>query len=152
MSVRANLLNMYNGISSSQSEIELLERFWAVFPFWCKNKKAVFFLANTSGLKKISKKWIHMSVRADLLNMNNGISGFLSENEWLERFWAVFPFWCKSKKLYFFSLILLDSKTSQKSRSTCPWEPIYWLCTIEFHFFFWKSGFTRGLEPFFILL
>ena len=31
-------------------------------------------------LKKISKKWIHMSVRANLLNMDNGISGFQSEN------------------------------------------------------------------------
>jgi hypothetical protein len=43
-------------------------------------------------LKKISKKWIHMSVRANLLSMDNRISSFQSKNELLERFLAVFPF------------------------------------------------------------
>jgi len=87
MSVRANLLNMCNGISGFPSENQLLGRFWAVFPFWCRNKKAVFFFADTICLRKISKKWIHMSVRANLLNMCNGISGFQSENQFLGRFW-----------------------------------------------------------------
>jgi len=44
-----------------------------------------------------------MSVRADLLNMDNGISG--SQSEKLERFKAVFYFDFKTKKLYFFSLV-----------------------------------------------
>ena len=56
------------------------------FHFDVKTKKAVFFLADIFCLINISKKWIHMSVRTNLLSMDNEISGFQSENELLERF------------------------------------------------------------------
>ena len=77
-------------------------RFWRVFSFWCKNKNAVFFFADMFCLKKISKKWIYMSVRANLLSMCNGISSFQSDNWFFERFWTGFPFRCKNKKAPFF--------------------------------------------------
>jgi len=59
-----------------------------------------------------------------------------------------FHFDVKTKKLYFFSLILLASKKSQKNGSTCPWELIYWTWIMEFLVFYQKTNGLRGFEPF----
>ena len=66
-----------------------------------------------------------------------------------EGFEGFFLFDVKTKTLYFSSLICFASKKSQKSGSTCPWEPIYWTWIMEFLVFNQKTNCLGGFEPFF---
>jgi len=100
--------------------------------------------------KKISKKWIHVSVRADLLIAGKKILSFFWKKYFLTVFLLLFIFGDILKKLRLLSLILFASKISQKSGSTCPWEPIYWSRKQNFWVFFWKTYFLTVFQWFFI--
>ena len=65
----------------------VFEGFSAEFRFWCKNPKAVFFHGDISGSKKISKKSIKLSVRADSLSVPAYF--FYLSNRKLS-FWGIF--------------------------------------------------------------
>ena len=71
----ATRLNRTNGEKNVEASSNMLislktlylKGFKRVFQFWCNFKKVAPALADTPGPEKISKKWIHMSVGADLL-------------------------------------------------------------------------------------
>jgi len=80
------------------------------------------------------------------------IMEFLVFNQKTDRWRGFEPFFhfdVKTKKLYFFSLIFFGLKIFQKSRSTCPSDPIYWSCVMEFLVFNQKTNCLRGFESFF---
>ena len=135
-----------------QWKTRYLKRFSMVFHFWCNFEKVAPALADNSSLEKISKKSIHMSVRADLPITKKKISVFFWKKIFLTVFQLFFIFDVILKKLRLLSLILPAPKKFQKSRSTCPSESIYRSQKKNFSFFLKKNIFWLFFTCFSLLM
>ena len=116
-----------------------------VIHFWWYFKKVALALADTFCVKNISKKWIHVSVRADLLIAETKFLSFFLKNLFFDSFPMVFHFWCYFKKV---ALALADTfclKKISKKWIHVSVRPDLLILNIVFVFYFFKKTVFRAV-------